>query len=224
MQPYLFPYIGYWQLINTVDTFAILDDVNYFKKGYINRNFMNLNGYSYRFTLELKKASQNKLIKDIEVGNNSDEILKKIEISYKNAPYFDKTYSLLSEIMNNKEKNLAKFLEYSIKKISKYLEIKTKFICTSDIGKNQNLTSQNMIINIAQILKAEKYINLPGGVKIYNKEDFKVNSIELLFIKSELIKYQQFSTTFLEQLSIVDVMMFNNVQDIKNMLCKIKLT
>ena len=69
MQPYLFPYIGYWQLINVVDTFAILDDVNYFKKGYINRNSINLNGSSYRFTLELKKASQNKLINEIEIGN-----------------------------------------------------------------------------------------------------------------------------------------------------------
>ena len=155
---------------------------------------------------------------------NSDEILKTISIAYKKAPYFDKTYSLLSDIMKNKEKNLASFIKYSLKKISKYLEIDTKFICTSDIVKNNNLTSQSKIINIAQILKAEKYINLSGGVSIYNKEDFKIKSIELLFIETELIKYKQFNSAFIEQLSIVDIMMFNSVYDIKSMLYKFKLT
>ena len=75
MQPYLFSYIGYWQLINAVDTFVIFDDVNFIKKGYINRNSILANGKSQTFTLELIGASSNKLINEIEIGNNINKIL-----------------------------------------------------------------------------------------------------------------------------------------------------
>ena len=78
MQPYFFPYIGYWQLINIVDTFVIFDDVNFIKKGYINRNSILVGGQSQRCTLELIKASQNKLIYEVEVGNNTNKIIKTI--------------------------------------------------------------------------------------------------------------------------------------------------
>ena len=81
MQPYLFPYIGYWQLINAVDTFVIYDDVNYINKGYINRNSILVDGKAQQFTLELINASQNKLINEIEVGNNSKKLLKTIEMA-----------------------------------------------------------------------------------------------------------------------------------------------
>ena len=77
MQPYLFPYIGYWQLISAVDKFIIFDDVNYINKGYINRNNILVNNKSYQFTLDLIGASQNKLINEILIGKNSDKILKK---------------------------------------------------------------------------------------------------------------------------------------------------
>ena len=80
MQPYLFPYIGYWQLIHAVDTFVIFDDVNYIKKGYINRNNILVNGQKQTFTLELMSASQNKLINDIDIGNNIEKVMESIVI------------------------------------------------------------------------------------------------------------------------------------------------
>lgn len=104
MQPYLFPYIGYWQLINAVDTFVIYDDVNFIKQGYINRNSILSNGKSQQFTLELIGASSNKLIKEIEIGNNANKILKTIKQSYIKAPLFENVIILLEEILTNKEK------------------------------------------------------------------------------------------------------------------------
>ncbi len=67
MQPYIFPYIGYFQLIHAADVFVFYDDVNYINRGWINRNRILLNGKDQLFTIPCKEASQNKLIKDIEV-------------------------------------------------------------------------------------------------------------------------------------------------------------
>ena len=99
MQPYLFPYIGYWQLLNAVDTFVLYDDVNYINKGYINRNSILVDGKAQQFTLELINASQNKLINEIEIGNNSKKLLKTITQSYIKAPFFEDIITLIEEIL-----------------------------------------------------------------------------------------------------------------------------
>lgn len=218
MQPYLFPYIGYWQLIDTVDTFLIYDDVNFMKKSYINRNSILSNKQAQIFTLELLKASQNKLINEIELGNNKVKILKTIKQNYIKAPYFKIVYPILEDILNQKEKNLAKFLGYSLKKISTYLEIDTKFIYSSDIEKNNELKAQDKILDISKRLNASDYINSIGGQELYNKERFKQENINLHFLKTEILEYKQFNHDFIPNLSIVDVMMFNSIDEINIML------
>ena len=82
-QPKLLPYIGYWQLIYAVDTFVIYDDVNFVKRSFINYNSILINKQQKKFTLELIGASQNKLINEIKVGENSNKILKTLELNYK---------------------------------------------------------------------------------------------------------------------------------------------
>mgnify|MGYP000509733556 CR=1 FL=1 len=103
MQPYLFPYIGYWQLINAVDYFVIYDDVNFIKKSFINRNSVLVNNESKLITLELFGASQNKQINEIEVGNNFEKVLKTIELNYKRAPYFESAFPVFNKVLRNKE-------------------------------------------------------------------------------------------------------------------------
>jgi len=223
MQPYLFPYIGYWQLINAVDTFVIYDDVNFIKKGYINRNSILVNGQSQLFTLELIGASQNKLVNEIEIGNNSTKTLKTIELSYKKASYFDTVYPIIENILNQDEKNLAKFVGYSLEQISNYLDIDTKFIYSSNIEKDNTFKAQEKILNICKTLNAKKYINAIGGQELYNKEIFKQNGIKLNFLKTELVEYKQFKNDFVPFLSIIDILMFNSKNDIKEMLKKFEL-
>jgi hypothetical protein len=210
MQPYLLPYIGYWQLIKAVDKFVIFDDVNYINKGYVNRNNILVKGEPYQFTLELLGASQNKLINEIQIGNNSNKILKTIENNYKKSPYFKNTFPLLEDIFYHPEKNLAKFIGYSLKRISNYLKINTKFIYSSEIEKNNNLKNQEKIIDICKKLNAKKYINLIGGRELYEEEEFISKNIELYFIDTKLTKYHQFKYKFQPFLSVIDIMMFNN--------------
>lgn len=223
MQPYLFPYIGYWQLINSIDTFVIYDDVNFINKSYINRNSILINGESQQITLELLSASQNKLINKIEIGNNTQKLLKTIDLSYKKAPFFNTVFPLLENILNQKEKNLAKFIGYSLKHISSYLEIDTKFLYSSDLNKDNSLKAQDKIIDICKNLNANKYINTIGGRELYNKETFKENNINLNFIQSNIVEYKQFKNKFVPYLSIIDIIMFNEVEQIKNMLEQYKL-
>ena len=223
MQPYLFPYIGYWQLVNAAEKFIIFDDVNYINKGYINRNNILVKDTSYQFTLELVGASQNKLINEIKIGKNSDKILKTIELNYKRSPYFKNVFPLLEDIFSQKEENLAKFIGYSLKKISCYLEINTEFLYSSDIEKNNNLKNQLKILDICTKLNTKKYINLIGGRKLYNKKEFLSKNIQLRFIDPGITKYKQFGNKFIKFLSIIDVIMFNNISELKKIVNNYKL-
>lgn len=222
-QPYLFPYITYWQLINSVDTFVIADNMNYIKKGYINRNNILINGKAHMITLDLVAASQNKLINEIEIGNNCAKILKSIERSYGRAPYFQDVFLLIKSILEFPEKNLAKFITNSLKNISNYLDIDTTFIYLSDIKINKNLKSQDKIIDICERLNAKNYINLIGGQELYSKERFKEHGIKLNFIETETVEYQQFKNEFIPCLSIIDILMFNSKEEVINMLDRYNL-
>lgn len=214
MQPYLFPYIGYWQLINAVNTFVIYNDVNFIKQGYINRNAILTNGKSQQFTLELIGASSNKLINEISVGNNKNKVLKTIKQNYSKAPYYNEIIIIIEEILNNEEKNLAKFIGFSLMKISNYLGINTKFMFSSDIEKNNDLKAQEKVLEICKILQANKYINAVGGQELYSKEIFRENKMELNFLKTKLVEYKQFNYEFVAYLSIIDVLMFNDKEKV----------
>ena len=223
MQPYLFPYIGYWQLINAVDTFVIYDDVNFIKKGYINRNYILANMKSQLFTLELIGASQNKPINCIEIGDNIKKLLTTIQRSYSKAPYFDQAFPLIYNILTKKEKGLAKFIGYSIERISEYLCIDTRFVYSSDIEKDNNLKGQEKILDICNLLEASSYINAIGGQSLYDNNKFQEQNLELNFLKTEVIQYDQFENVFLPNLSIIDIIMFNDIDNIKIMFEKFKL-
>lgn len=223
MQPYLFPYIGYWQLINAVDYFVIYDDVNFIKKSFINRNSVLVNSESKLITLELLGASQNKQINEIEVGNNSEKVLKTIELNYKRAPYFESAFPVFNKVLRNNEKNLAKYIGFSLINISEYLGIKTKFLYSSNIKKNNDLTAHEKILEIAKILKASHYINPIGGKNIYDKDIFAKKNIDLSFLSPSFIEYKQFNDKFEPNLSIIDIMMFNNKKEIASSFLRYEL-
>lgn len=210
MQPYFFPYIGYFQLINAVDIFVIYDDVNYIKQGWVNRNRILINNTVHYFTLQIKGASSFRKIKDITIGNNRLKLLKTIEQSYKNASQFENVHLLITDILTSEEENLSKFLMYSLKKIAEYLGIKTVFMLSSEIDINTVAKAEDKIITICKKLGAINYINAIGGQELYNKTKFDENSLKLQFLKSNDIQYNQFNANFVPWLSIIDVLMFND--------------
>ena len=207
MQPYLFPYIGYFQAISSVDKFVIYDDVNYIKQGWINRNRIVVNNEAHFITLELIGSSSFKKINEIQTGRNKNKIIKTIESYYKRAPFFEEIFELLKNILSNDENNLAKFLANSLLAINLKLGIDTTILISSEMQKNNQLKGQDKVIHICNLLNATTYINAIGGQELYSKKVFDQNGIELKFIKSNQIEYKQFNSPFISNLSIIDVMM-----------------
>lgn len=223
MQPYFFPYIGYFQLITAVDKFVIYDDVNFIKQGWINRNRVLLNGSDFLFTLRLNGSSSFKKINEIRIGAKNETLLKTVTQCYRNAPFYSSVYPYLESIFLQEETNLAKYLSFSLKVICDYLSINTELIFSSEIEKNNQLKSQAKVVDICKKLGADKYINAIGGIELYNKDYFQREKITLMFIKSNPIKYKQFDNEFVPGLSIIDLMMFNVPEKINDFLNQYEL-
>jgi hypothetical protein len=223
MQPYFFPYIGYFQLINSVDSFVFYDDVNYIKQGWINRNRILLNGANHMLTLQVVSSSSFKKINEITVGNKNSKILKTIVQAYIKAPYFNETFPLIENILLYTEKNLAKFIQNAIVQISSHLEINTKLIVSSHIDKNLELRGKDKVISICKQLGATRYINSIGGQQLYDKKEFQDAGIQLCFIKPKLVEYKQLNNSFIPGLSILDVLMFNGKNKTKDLLTEFEL-
>ncbi len=226
MQPYIFPYIGYFQLINAVDKFIVYDDVAYINKGWINRNNILVGGKASLFTLPLVNASQNRLIRDIEVDNLpvwTKKFLRTIEQSYKKAPFYNETLEILAEVFQSEPANIAELCTKSLKTTCTYLGIKTELVDSSVVYNNQHLKAQERILDICKQENADHYINPSGGMVIYDKQLFADNKILLNFIKSKPVHYNQFKNEFVPWLSMIDILMFCPVDAIQQYLKEFEL-
>lgn len=226
MQPYLFPYVGYFQLINAVDKFVIYDDVAFINKGWINRNNILSNGKATLFTLPLVGASQNKLINEIDIENLSawgKKFLKTLEQNYKKSPHYQEVFGIVEKVVQSEKTNIADLIFLSLQEICSYLKIDTELVQTSSVYQNQHLKAQERILDICLQEKANHYINPIGGQELYDKALFAENGIKLNFIQSKRSEYQQFKNEFVPWLSIIDLMMFCSVEEIKEQLTKFEL-
>ena len=225
-QPYLFPYIGYFQVINIVDKYILFDDVNYIHKGWINRNRLLVNKREYLFTVPLINASQNKLINKIYLDSDNKwgcKFLKTIENAYKKAPLFNTAYPLIERIICNEERNLSAYIYYSIKQICDYLGILTPIIPSSVLYITTHLKSQEKILEICRQEKADVYIDTLGATELYKQDAFRKQGIRLVFLKANPIEYIQFGRDFIPYLSIIDVIMFNEKGKVSQLLNEYEL-
>jgi len=218
MQPYLFPYIGYFHLIHAADTFVVYDDVNFIKGGWINRNFILSQGQKSRITLQLQGASPNLLINQVMVGSNRNKLLKSIQQSYSKAPQFGCAYPMLEDILMYDEKNLAQFLNHGLLRLCQYLGLSPNWLVSSELKKNNALSGEKKVLSICKDLGADHYINVPGGKELYDSQSFSEQGIRLSFINSKPILYSQFCGEFEPNLSIIDVMMFNSQEQCSRLL------
>ena len=186
MQPYLFPYLGYFQLINAVDDFIVLDDVGYFKKGWLHRNQIIVNNQPFLFTVPLHKPSQNRFINEHYIQDNwSTKFLITLKHAYSKSLYFDDSLEFVEKLLlSTYKKNLAEAGLYILKQISLRLKLQTNFELSSKINTGDK-TKQDRIIALCKSKNALTYINPIGGKEIgmYHKKDFK--PIELKFIQRE---------------------------------------
>jgi len=225
MQPYFLPYIGYFQLINAVDKYVIYDNIEYTKKGWINRNRILMNGTDFLISLPLKKDSDYKLVCERELSSdyNPQKMLGQIRSTYLKAPYFKEVYSLLENIFYHKENNLFKYILNSVNVVNNYLCINTEIVISSTININHQLKSEDKVLAICKSLGANSYYNAIGGKELYSKERFLSLGIDLKFLSSDDILYKQFDNTFVPWLSIVDVLMFNSKEEVSILLKKYTL-
>jgi hypothetical protein len=218
MQPYFFPYIGYFQLIHAVDVFVVYDDVNFIKGGWINRNFILSQGKKMRITLQSRGASPNLLINQIIVGENQVKLVKSIQQSYAKAPHYSDVMPLIERVLMSEEQNLAIYLAYGLRAVCSYLGLTTEWVLSSDLQKDNTQRGQEKVLSICHEMGADHYINMPGGRSLYESPLFEKEGIKLSFIASKDIEYKQRNKSFEPFLSIIDVMMFNDQEQCSKLL------
>lgn len=223
MQPYLFPYLGYFQLIHAVETFIVYDDVNYIKGGWINRNFMLSQGRRSRFTLQVRGASTNVAINEVAVGDNRSKLLKSFRQNYSRAPHFRSVFPLVEKILLHEEDNLARYLDHGLRTICHHLGLSPQWIVSSDVDVDEQLRGQERVVALCRALEANCYVNLPGGRQLYDRKRFRDEGLDLAFLEPRSVSYPQFGDDFVPQLSIVDVMMFNSPEQCSRLLTEYSL-
>lgn len=223
MQPYFFPYIGYFQLIHASDKFISLDDVNFIPGGWINRNRILINGKPSYFSIQISDASQNRKINETKINVYEgwrDDLLKKLRISYSRAPYYTNCFTVVRNTLNISSDLISEIAFRSILEVCQYAGLEREFGYSSPDG---DLKGPEKIIDICRRENAGTYVNLPGGAELYSREQFAAQGITLKFIEPELRQYRQFREPFVPGLSIIDVMMFNPPEKVLGMISSYKL-
>ena len=222
MQPYIFPYLGYFQLVNAVDTFVFYDDVNFIKRGWINRNKILVNGKEKLVSFPCIHASQNKLINEVEINLEDkaySKFLQTLEQAYSKAPNFEVVHELISNLFKQEHTSIASLAAASCMNVSTYLDLNTKFTFSSKaFSSSKGMEKQNRLVVISKECNSSTYINAIGGLDLYKKEDFKKENIDLFFLQPKLPEYTQLSNEFIPGLSIIDVLMMNSKEDVIFML------
>ena len=221
MQPYFLPYMGYWQLINAADEFVVYDNIQYTKKGWINRNRFLQNGKDEIFSIPLKSDSDFLDVAEREVSPafDPDKLVRQLQGSYRKAPSYAENFPVIESIIRHPEKNLSAYINYSIMTLAAYLDIGTKITKSSAIQiDHKALKGQDKVIGICKALGGDEYINPIGGLDLYNRADFEDQGLKLTFLRSRALDYPAFGTTAIPHMSILDVLMFNSLAQVRSYL------
>ena len=183
MQPYFLPYIGYFQLIDAVDEFVIYDNIQYTKKGWINRNRILQNGTDTYITLPLKKASDFLDVRERFLADNFDrnKLFRQIQTAYRKAPYYEQTIDLIRQIIFCETENLFEYIYHSVLLVCKYLNIETPILVSSTLNYDNMLKGQDKVQAICMERNAEMYVNAIGGIKLDKESSFLRRGVELSF-------------------------------------------
>ena len=212
VQPYFFPYIGYFQLMRAVDCFVFYDDAQFMKGGWVNRNRILLEGRAAWWTFPVESADYRLPIlerayawSDKTVG----ALAAKVENAYRKAPHFHAVFPQLQARLQERIPNVAGFNRRHLQWLAQDLGIGCRFLASSELDKDPALDGQDRVIDICKRLGATRYINPIGGLELYDAGAFERAGIELSFIKARPTDYAQFGEPHVPFLSIVDVLMFN---------------
>lgn len=228
MQPYLFPYIGYFQLIAAVDRFVFYDDVAWIKNGWINRNRILVNQQPHWLTIPCTGATPNKMINEIGYrldGRKSGKLLRTLEQSYARAPGFSSTFPVVEKLLfDNPEGDIASLAAKSVRTFASHLGLTTTLSTSSKDYEPDSSERAMRLVNFCRQENAETYINPAGGRELYDKAWFAEQGIELRFLSPVIESYDQFGSDFVPGLSIIDLLMFNSVDRVREMCLQHRLS
>lgn len=230
MQPYFFPYIGYFSLIKNVDKFVLFDTVQFIRHGWIERNriLKPNNGWQY-IKVPLQKHERETKIKDILIDNEQnweDKILAQLKHYKKSAPYYHNVIELLEKIFSNDFTYIVELNYVSLKTVCDYLNIDKLIEVFSEMNLKIDKVNapDEWALHICKALgNIDEYRNPPGGQSFFDKTKYENSGINLKFHSTILTKYDQKRDVFEPGLSIIDVMMFNSKEEINEMLDKYEL-
>ncbi len=213
MQPYLFPYIGYFQLLSQVDRFVFYDDVNFIKNGWVNRNRIGLKNAPKYFTVPLSNASSFQKIRDVAIASASDwrrKLGESIRHAYSRAPHFAAVSALVQGVFETDTQHIGQLAKISVRQVADYLALSTQFIDSSASYGNATLHGAQRVLDICRLEGATDYYNVPGGRALYESATFAERGVRLHFIDPLPFEYAQSGPDFLPSLSIIDVLMYND--------------
>lgn len=220
MQPYLLPYIGYFQLVGAVDVMVVYDNIKYTKKGWINRNRYLLNGGDATFSVPLERGADH-----LEIGQrriapdfNRTRLLAQIREAYRKAPHVNATLPLVEAVIGGQAENLFDFLLDGLRTTCAHLGLHTPLVASSSVPADHALRGQDRVIDIARALGADTYVNPIGGTGLYARDAFADTGLALRFLRARPLEYPQLGADFVPWLSIVDVLMFNGVERTRELL------
>jgi hypothetical protein len=224
MQPYLFPYIGYYSLIFSTDKWVVFDNVQYIKKGWVNRNrVIKSNGGVKYIGIPIISSSRDTPINQILINNSNwkVEFINHLDYYKKvKAPRYNEVLDMINTSFNIETNNLSEILINCLKTSCDFLEIRFDFDVFSKL-ENTNIEINkpgDWAFEISKIYGATTYINPCGGVELFDRDQFKKQGIDLKFLKHNLPSYNQKANVFESGLSVIDVMMFNSNIEIHSML------
>ncbi len=231
MQPYFFPYLGYFSLIKHTDRFILFDTVQFIRHGWIERNrILKPNeGWQYIQVPLIKDKGRDTVIKDVKIRNTENwqqKIIAQLQHYKKSAPYYHKVISLLNDVFSSDFDDIVNLDKVSLQKTCDFLKIKTPIEVFSDMNLNIEEAKEpdEWALNICKAIGGvSEYWNPPGGQSFFDKSKYDRVNIKLKFHSVELTEYNQKRETFETGLSIIDVLMFNSIEDINLMLDNYKL-
>lgn len=230
MQPYLFPYLGYFQLMHVADRFVVYDDVAFIKQGWINRNRLLINGQPSFFNVPVKHASSFMAIRDTVIDDSAqhrrwvEKLLKTFENAYRRAPEFKRIFPMIEAVFTRPATRVADLAVRSLRTVADCLEIRPSWVETSGIYNNAHLKGQARVLDICRIEGAGEYVNPSGGRELYSATEFEAAGVALRFLQPRLVEYRQFEQPFVPWLSIIDVLMFNSRDVVRSYLDQHDLT
>jgi hypothetical protein len=229
MQPYVFPYLGYFHLVQAASTFVFYDDVQFQPRSWMNRNRLLINGREHRFTVPCSAASQNDVMHDVQLhepAQFAQAFLRQVQMAYRRAPAFEQGMAYLHAVLAGPPLKLAELAVRSVQQACAVLGLERRFVHSSQAhAKSRALGRAERLIAITKAEGAQCYINAPGGRELYSAEPFVAQGLQLRFVQPQLTPYPQGGTDhFVPGLSIIDVLMHNPAERVREMLTQYELS